>query len=229
MVLGVLIGAGLIVYGVVVPVIPEPPMLPDEEPTRPTTSASQAITPATPSSASSGSPDKEVIQSPRGEPEEIRIISQSGKVLISAKIRPVYIRPDRSLAPPSGVAGWLADEGWPKPGVLSRYNSIVAGHVSWNHQPDVFYRLPQVRKGDQAVIDYDSGDRVVVVITLDPVNIGKSVITSDPKYDWVWENSAGDEGRLVSFFTCNLEAQHINGSSVENWATQGEVVQVVRQ
>lgn len=215
------IGSALIGWAIVVPATPEPPLLPDDEPV-------QTVTPSVaPSDTPSATPTPE-LRNPRGNPKKITVISQSKGTLIRAKMQDIYVRPDGRLVPPPGVAGWLADKGWPKPGVLSRYNSIVAGHVSGGGKPDVFYRLPDVRKGDRVVIEYDSGDRVIITITKNPVNVGKTTVTSAPKYDWVWETKDGTEQRLVSFFTCNPASEHINGHSVDNWVTQGEVVEVIR-
>ena len=134
---------------------------------------------------------------------------------------------DGRLVPPSGMAGWLADDGWPKPGLQSLYRSIVAGHVSGGGNPDVFYDLPKVRKGDTATVTFSSGDVAVIEITVDPMNVGKDDVTTKAKYDWVWEGKK--PGRVVSFFTCNLAAEHIGGHSVENWVTQGRVIEVIRK
>lgn len=217
------IGLGLIVWALVVPVTLAPPLLPDDEP-----SSEVTVVPSGPASSAPTPTVSAEIRNPRGNPVKITITSAAKGVLVRAKVRAIYIQPDGRLVPPPGVVGWMADTGWPKPGVLSRYNSIVAGHISGGGQPDVFYRLPDVRKGDEVVIKYDSEDRVVIRITKNPVNIGKSAVTSDPKYDWVWQNPNDKGRRVISFFTCNAESEHIGGHSVDNWVTQGEVEQVIK-
>lgn len=224
-----LVGIGLIVYGLVVPGTPEPPFLAEKPTTAsPSTSPSVVTSSATPSSTSVA----EKIRNPRGKPVKVTVTSAKHGLLIRSKVQAIRTRSDGRLVPPAGVAGWFADPGWPKPGVLSRYNSIVAGHVSGGGKPDVFYLLSKARKGDKAVIDYESGDRVTIMITSNPVNVGKDVVTSDSKYDWVWESEEGVERRIVSFFTCNAESEKVfsDGAwhSVDNWVVQGEVTEVIR-
>lgn len=228
-----LVGTGLIVYGLVVPVTPEPPLLP-EEPTavQMTPSPSTTSSVVTPSSTPSSTPVAEGIRNPRGKPVKVTVTSAKHGLLIRSKVQAIRTRSDGRLVPSAGVAGWFADPGWPKPGVLSRYNSIVAGHVSGGGKPDVFYLLSKARKGDKVVIDYDSEDRVIIKVTNNPVNVGKDVVTSDSKYDWVWESKEGMERRIVSFFTCNAESEKVfsDGAwhSVDNWVVQGEVTEVIR-
>ncbi len=219
--IAVMCGIVLLGWALMLPAVPEPPMLPDDEPSAQALPSSTSTESAKPSA----SPTKSELANPRGNPVRVTITSANGKRLISARMQPIHTQPDGRLVPPGGIAGWLADSSWPKPGVLSRYRSIVAGHVSGGGKPDIFYNLPQIRKGDTAVITYDSGDRVIARITNSPVNVGKDDVSSDPKYDWVWEGKK--KARVVSFFTCNVDAAHVNGHSVENWVTQGEVVDVI--
>lgn len=225
-----IIGIGFIVWALVVPVIPEPPILPDDEPS-PTVvlSTTPGPTPTPASGSATTTPVSEAIQNPRGKPVKIKVVSAKDGVIIHARLVATRLRSDGRLVPPAGEASWLADEGWPKPGVLSRYNSIVAGHVSGGGKPDVFYELSKARKGDEVIITYDSGDRVIVKITKNPVNVGKKAVADSPKYDWVWESIDGEKHRIVTLFTCNPESEHVGGHSVDNWVTQGEVVHVTQK
>lgn len=225
-------GVWLIVQAFTVPVIAEPPMLPEDDPPTPQVTAPVSPTPTPsvlPSSlpTPSAEPSQTVMPRPRGNPKRVTMTSVTDGVLVDSELVAIHVRPDDRLVPPTGKAGWLADKGWPKPGVSSDYNSIVAGHVSAGHnKPDVFYDLSKLRKGDEVVVKYDTGDRVVIVITKNPKSIGKDDVPEDPKYDWVWENWEGL--RIVSFFTCDPSSGYVDNHSVNNWVTQGEVVEVVR-
>ncbi len=226
---GKTMGIVLLVVGLVLVVwafMPQqlvPPMLPDDDSTPPA-SFSPATVPPTPTATA--------LRNPKGNPVKVTIVSKTKGTLARTRLEATYLRPDGRLVPDPGTASWLAGKGWPKPGTLSRYNSIVAGHVSGGGKPDVFYRLPDVRRGDTVYIDYDSGDRVVVEVTINPVNVGKTTVTSDPKYDWVWESPGGKRGktrRVVTLFTCNPESEHVGGHSVDNWVTQGKVTSVFKK
>lgn len=164
---------------------------------------------------------------PRGEPVRVVLTSATRGVLADASVVGAHTDADGRLSPPAGRAGWLADTGWPRPGVESRYRSILTGHVSANGRDDTFARLSESAIGDRVEITYDSGDIVRLVIAVDPVSVGKTTVTSDPGFDWVWENPGAHPARVVSLVTCNPASEHIAGHSVDNWVTQASVVAVI--
>lgn len=51
------------------------------------------------------------------------------------------------------VAGWYT--GGPSPGALGP--AVIAGHVTWNGSPSVFYRLRQLRSGDSIAVQRADG------------------------------------------------------------------------
>ncbi len=59
------------------------------------------------------------------------------------------------------VAGWY-DLG-PTPGALGP--AVIAGHVSWDRVPAVFFRLQQVRRGDRVVVSREDGTDAVFAVT----------------------------------------------------------------
>lgn len=163
---------------------------------------------------------------PRGEPVRIVITSASLGVLADASVVDARLAQDGRLIPPAGRVGWLADTGWPRPGVQSRYRSIMTGHVSANGLPDVFSRLADAQVGDKVEIEYDSGEVVYLVIAVAPISVGKTTVTSDHGFDWVWESPNKQAERIVSLFTCNPNSEHTEGHSVDNWVAQATVVSV---
>ena len=60
-----------------------------------------------------------------------------------------------------------ADAGWysrgPSPGALGP--AVIAGHVTWNGAPEVFYRLSTMRHGDQVSVTRKDGKTAVFTVT----------------------------------------------------------------
>jgi hypothetical protein len=60
-----------------------------------------------------------------------------------------------------------AEAGWytlgPTPGALGP--AVIAGHVSWNQVPAVFFRLGTLRRGDQVEVMREDGSRAVFTVT----------------------------------------------------------------
>jgi len=57
-------------------------------------------------------------------------------------------------------AGWFSRG--PAPGALGP--AVIAGHVSWNGTPGVFYRLGKLRRGDRVVVSREDGTSAVFVV-----------------------------------------------------------------
>jgi sortase (surface protein transpeptidase) len=64
------------------------------------------------------------------------------------------------------VPGDPARAGWftrgPAPGALGP--AVIAGHVTWNGTPGVFYRLGKLRRGDRIVVTREDGTAAVFVV-----------------------------------------------------------------
>jgi len=60
-----------------------------------------------------------------------------------------------------------ADPGWfsrgAAPGALGP--AVIAGHVTWNRAPSVFYRLGTMRPGDQVTVTREDGKTAVFTVT----------------------------------------------------------------
>jgi sortase (surface protein transpeptidase) len=59
------------------------------------------------------------------------------------------------------TVGWYTES--PAPGALGP--SIVAGHVTWNRKPTVFFRLGSLRPGDHVHIQRADGKTAVFAVT----------------------------------------------------------------
>ena len=135
----------------------------------PPATAAVAKQPATPAhTATAGSPSPSPKPGAGGVPDRI-----SGPVL--AQSQPVGV-----AIPRLGVTSTLIDlgvdssgamevpadpalAGWytrgPTPGALGP--AVIAGHVTWNHAPAVFYRLGELRRGDRVEVVRADGQTAV--------------------------------------------------------------------
>jgi sortase (surface protein transpeptidase) len=59
------------------------------------------------------------------------------------------------------LAGWFF--GGPAPGALGP--AVIAGHVTWDGAPAVFYRLGTMRRGDQITVTRKDGKTAVFTVT----------------------------------------------------------------
>jgi len=58
-------------------------------------------------------------------------------------------------------AGWFTPG--PAPGVAGA--AVIAGHVTWDQQPAVFFRLGQMRRGDRVEVTRDDGTTAVFTVS----------------------------------------------------------------
>jgi hypothetical protein len=70
---------------------------------------------------------------------------------------------DGSIALPSkaALAGWYA--GGPRPGQPGP--AVIIGHVDWDHGPAVFFRLTELRPGDEVDVDRADGSTARFTVT----------------------------------------------------------------
>jgi hypothetical protein len=57
-------------------------------------------------------------------------------------------------------AGWFT--GGPTPGAVGP--AVIAGHVTWNGAPEIFYRLSTLRRGDQVTVARKDGKTAVFTV-----------------------------------------------------------------
>jgi sortase (surface protein transpeptidase) len=92
-----------------------------------------------------------------GDPVRITIPA----IAVDARIVPVGLKPDGAMRTPDfGLAGWYTPG--PKPGQPGP--AVVVAHVdSRAGGPDVFFRLRELRAGDQVTVHYGSVTRAFTV------------------------------------------------------------------
>ena len=65
------------------------------------------------------------------------------------------------MPPTTSVAGWYT--GSPRPGSIG--SAVIVGHIDSVNGPGVFYRLSELRKGDQVYVRRADGALVKFLVT----------------------------------------------------------------
>jgi len=81
---------------------------------------------------------------------------------VTSDLESLHLGPDGALQAPVDFqqVGWYADG--PSPGDVGP--AVLAGHVDSKSGPAVFYRLRDLRRGDQAIVTRADGQRVTFVV-----------------------------------------------------------------
>ena len=84
------------------------------------------------------------------------------KIQVTTSLEPLGRAPDGTVEVPnrSDLAGWYAPG--PRPGDLG--SAVILGHVDSDRGPAVFYRLGELRPGDQLTITGADGSSVQLVV-----------------------------------------------------------------
>lgn len=171
---GLLAVVGAAAVGVAVtgqePAPPAPPRAAAQPTTsQPTTSQSPTSTPtsAAPESEAAQEPTREATKEPRqstealdySEPVRLRIPS----IDVSSSLVDLGLDDSGAMTTPQDPdkAGWFTPS--PAPGVTGA--SVIAGHVTWNEDRSVFFRLGDLRAGDQVLVERKDGITVVYEVT----------------------------------------------------------------
>ncbi len=165
-----------------------------------------------------------VMKDPVGTPVRMRIAR--GKEIIvdfdKDPMVPTYLKSDNSLEPRNERVGWYAEPGWPLPGVLSEYRSVIVGHVTNRGEPDVFFNLPRVKSGDVIELHYP---RQVLHFRVDQsFEVPKK---DTQREDRVWESS-GKAERVISVITCDPASETYTSGPYRNRLSGNWVVQATR-
>lgn len=104
-------------------------------------------------------PSSRLVTLPRSEPLRIQIPA----IEVDSDLMDLGLRRDGSLqTPPEGFpAGWFT--GAPTPGELGP--AVIAGHVDWDGEAGVFYRLSDLRPGDDVLVTREDGTIAVFRVT----------------------------------------------------------------
>jgi LPXTG-site transpeptidase (sortase) family protein len=111
---------------------------------------------------------------------------------------------------PVDKAGWFTPS--PPPGVPGA--TVIAGHVTWNQEPSVFFELGDLRRGDRIKVERADG----VLTTFEVTRIGSFPKESFPTKA-VYTQPKRSELRLI---TCGGEYDEAQNRYLDNvivWAT----------
>lgn len=189
----------------------------------PAVTAPAASTPLlAPTAAPGTAPTPAPLQDIDGTPVHITVRNQSGP-LIDADVNLIQLNDDGWLDPDPGLAGWYGPPQWQTvPGNASGYRAVIAGHnVTGAGAKDVFFDLGRVKAGDSVVITYalrlGGLTTAQFAVTGDAVTAPKQdvVAEADTAYRWVWRTD--EPQRTLALFSCDLDAPHVDGHSVDNW------------
>jgi LPXTG-site transpeptidase (sortase) family protein len=150
-----------------------------------------------------------VVNAPSGDPARVVVTSSSGRELVNAGLQATYLDSKGVLAPPPGIAGWYAEQGWPKPGAPGA--SILVGHINYRGGPDVFWNLTSAKPGDVVTVTYGSGKTVKFQVTKSRA-VSKKAVPKDTSI-WDWQNPQP----LLRLITCDPETPLQGGHYEGNW------------
>lgn len=112
----------------------------------------------------SGHPDLDAFRSVRehehvARPVRVRI----PKIAVASGLETLHRAPDLSVEVPRdpASAGWYA--GGPRPG--QQGPAVILGHLDSSEGPAVFYRVPELRRGDRVLVDLADGETVNFVVS----------------------------------------------------------------
>lgn len=192
---------------------PTPPAPPTAAPTvaspSPSGSGSTAPEPA-PSSPAPSLEDTTALD--YSEPTTIAIPSLD----VRSRLVDIGLDPQGAMETPVPVdkAGWFTPS--PPPGVPGA--TVIAGHVTWNQEPMVFFELGNLRKGDTVEVAREDGAVVVYEVT----RTGSFPKDEFPT-DAVYSQPDQPELRLI---TCGGEYDAVNHRYLANVIVWAEMVDV---
>jgi len=128
------------------------------------------------------------------------------RIRVSAAVVALAPNPDLTVPVPAdpAQAGWYA--GGPSPGDPGP--AVVVGHLDSDHGPAVFWRLAELRPGDDVAVEHADGSAVRFVVT----RIARFARSSFPS-DEVYGATAAPELRLI---TCGGVFNRLTGQYADN-------------
>ena len=206
---------------------PSPPGPPDLSGRAAPTVASGAAGPASPSPSGAASaapdtpPDKGTDTAPRGLPD----LGWSRPVQVDIPTLGVSSRLEDLALDSAGVmevpqdpalAGWFTPA--PPPGTTGV--SVIAGHVTWDQEPAVFFRLGELRPGDRVTVDRADGVTAVFEVT----RIGEFAKDAFPT-EQVYQAVDSPSLRLI---TCGGQYDEATARYLSNVIVWADLVEVRR-
>lgn len=122
-----------------------------------------------------------------GRPVAVRIPSLG----VSSSLEELSVGPSGALTAPVDYdrAGWYADG--PAPGEIGP--AIIAGHVDSTTGPAVFYRLAELKVGDEVIVDTDTARSLTFTVTARTQSAKAAFPTAE-----VYSNVPRPEVRLIT-------------------------------
>jgi Sortase domain len=114
--------------------------------------------------------------------------------------------------PPFGLAGWF--HVGPAPGEPGP--AVIVGHVDSKKGPDVFYRLKDLKPGDEVFVYDKSGDLAVFV-----VDSSETILKSELPTERIWNSTPQPVIRLI---TCGGKFDRSTGHYLSNTIVYGHLV-----
>jgi sortase (surface protein transpeptidase) len=115
--------------------------------------------------------------------------------------------------PPFGLAGWYRLG--PAPGASGP--SVIVGHVDTKKGPDVFYRLRDLKPGDEILVYDKSGDMATFV-----VDSSELILKSELPTTRIWNNTYEPVIRLI---TCGGKFDRSTGHYLSNTIVYGHLAE----
>ncbi|WP_084037855.1 class F sortase [Demequina sp. NBRC 110053] len=139
-------------------------------------------------------------------PQALPVRLEVPAIGVDTELEQLGLLDDGSLATPvdTDLAGWF--KGGPRPGAVGP--AVIAGHVSWNGDPSVFYRLTELAEGDSITVEQDDG----AIVTYEVTRMEQHPKDEFPTVD-VYANTEGPELRLI---TCGGEFDSSTGHFDDN-------------
>jgi sortase (surface protein transpeptidase) len=96
------------------------------------------------------------------QPTPVPVRLRIPKIQVTTSLEPLGRAPDGTAEVPNrpDLAGWYAPG--PRPGDPG--SAVILGHVNYHHAPAVFYRLRELRAGDQLTVTRADGSSVRFVV-----------------------------------------------------------------
>jgi sortase (surface protein transpeptidase) len=96
------------------------------------------------------------------QPTPVPVRLRIPKIQVTISLEPLGRAPDGTVEVPNrpDLAGWYAPG--PRPGDPG--SAVILGHVDYHHAPAVFYRLRELRAGDQLTVTRADGSAVRFVV-----------------------------------------------------------------
>ena len=123
-----------------------------------------------------------------------------------------------TVDPDQGEAIWYSGSGRVVPGQIG--TAVIAAHMIYHDEPDVFYDLGEVEEGDLVTIGYANGTTRDFVVT-DRQQVSKEGLQTAPQ---VWGNQ--DEVARIALITCDDSlGERADGRRKANFVAIAEAVE----